>query len=549
MKRTLGVLLVSVLLISTFIALNVFPVQATTSNRGSLIDNLTTLYNKVNWGENWETIYLGNIWGTKTTADLQQALDDCQDPYTIFGISDLVSKLGIENKEKIEWALDNTVIMANGLPKTGSDGKDFFAVSSRVMLDGYYWAAKYNYDTSKWDLRKAYNSFKAAIANSPYPAALFIHYDNTPFMISYGPRYYDEAGETVDVFVRFYDMGVKTALDDALNTWNWINNNLWSVDHYNYALNWAGYECEAGGFYDIIYKLANRVDSLPNSQRILTDLQNRFLSADWGSPQWTYDGTKYYVVLHHSTGNSERRLPETIMAWAAIYAAYGNLGDTSKTTFQSMLTGFSQYEPAWSMIMNSAAGLYDSNTKEFTFSSNSGPTNEATAYGVSLMFMLGIVPNTAVLAIPLRESYYEDLFKMFDPELFNINLQSHTVTVSILKGGSVTFQFNNPVQHTFSNSGIYTVAFDSNWNSIISVNYAGSLPTNRVYMSSSSQSTVPTEFHFDLIALGVIATFMLAAVYFVKRRRKNKKRGFRKTRFCGIIHHQWCAHLSSNDLT
>ena len=49
-------------------------------------------------------------------------------------------------------------------------------------------------------------------------------------MISYGPRYYDECAETIDVFLDFYNLGITSALNDAVATWLWTNNNLWNYN-------------------------------------------------------------------------------------------------------------------------------------------------------------------------------------------------------------------------------------------------------------------------------------------------------------------------------
>ena len=303
--------------------------------------------------------------------------------------------------------------------------------------------------------------------------------------ISYGPRYYDECGETIDCFLDFYSLGITTALNDSLATWLWVNNNLWSGTNYNYALNWAGYECEAGGFLQIALKLWHVDSSLPDTQHLLGDIENRFLQEQWLSPQWTTNigGASSYVVVHMASGNSQLRLENTVMAWAAILGSYGELNSTYQSDVQSMLTGTT---PAWLELLQSP--LCDSNFPYFSEHSDSGASNDATATGADLLFMLGIVPQTAVLAVPIEENSYEYIYNILDPELFNINLTTNVVTVSLATAGTLSFQFNQTVTGSFSTSGIYTVQFSSDWNTILSITFVSTLPSNRQYMYTAPLS-------------------------------------------------------------
>ncbi len=275
-------------------------------------------------------------------------------------------------------------------------------------------------------------------------------------------------------------MGITEALNDSLATWLWTNNNLWSGTNYNYALNWAGYECAAGDFLQIALKLLNDDSSLPYTQNLLTDIENRFLQEQWDSPQWTpaLGGSSSYVVVHMASGNPELRLENTVMAWAAIIGSYGQLNSTYQTDVQSMLTGTTS---AWSELLQSP--LCGSNFPYFLeHSDDSEPTNDSTATGADLLFMLGIVPQTATLAVPLEENSYEDIYSILDPQLFNINLTTNVVTLSLATAGTLSFQFNQTVTGSFNTPGVYSMQFSPDWNTLLSIVFVSALPANRQYM-------------------------------------------------------------------
>ena len=133
------------------------------------------------------------------------------------------AKLGYTNETTIKWALNSQVMMSNGLPDTGADtlggSPEAFLVYDRYLILAYGYAIQYNYELSKWNLTEAYNSFKTSVASATYPAVLWVDSNGHPKMISYGPRYYDECGETIDVFLDFYNLGITSALNDAVVTW------------------------------------------------------------------------------------------------------------------------------------------------------------------------------------------------------------------------------------------------------------------------------------------------------------------------------------------
>ena len=256
-----------------------------------------------------------------------------------FAVDSYNAKVGYENQTTIEWALNSQVMMSDGLPYIAimMVVTEAFLVYDRYLILAYGYAIQYNYELSKWNLTEAYDSFKAGVAESAAPALLWLDSTGTPYTISYGPRYYDECGETIDAFLDFYNLGVTSALNDAVVTWLWTNNNLWNYNGngmYSYALGDPGVlECEAGGFLQIALLLQREDSNLPDINNTLTDIENRFLAEQFSSPQWN-DG-----VIQHASTNPELRLENTVMAWAAILGSYGVLPSTYQSDVQQMLTG------------------------------------------------------------------------------------------------------------------------------------------------------------------------------------------------------------------
>ena len=485
--------IIAVILVSSSIAAGLFnvPSARATELSSSLMSNLESVVNAVNYTSDINAIYQGMIVDQTSMQQLINAYNALTNPTTILQWTPILSKLGYVNQTEIEWALDNQQMMSNGLPNTGADSltgsSQAFLVYDRFLILAYGYAIQFNYDLAKWNLTEAYNSFKASVDSARYPALLWVDQNGAASTISYGPRYYDECGETVDCFLDFYSSGITTALNDAVTTWLWVNNNLWSGTNYNYALEWAGYECEAGGFVQITMKLWHDDSSLPDTQRIFSDIENRFLQEQWLSPQWTttLGGASSYVVVHMPSYNSELRLENTVMAWTAILGSYGELSSAYQSDVQNMLAGTN---PAWLELLESP--LCGSNFPMFMqHSDDSGPSNDATATGADLLFLLGIVPQTAVLAVPIEENSYQYIYNILDPGLFNINIAENTVTVSLATSGTVNFQFNSTVTAAFNQAGVYTVQFSSNWNTIVSITLVSPLPTNRQYMYTTSTPT------------------------------------------------------------
>jgi len=182
----------------------------------------------INWSESIDTVYLGFIMGQKTLQDLNNSYNSLSDSdwKSVIAWSARLQKLGIENETKIKNALDNAEMLSNGdgLPKTGSDSDgDYFSNYWGELIFGYYFADKYNYAKSKWNITKAYNNFHSAWVNTGHG---FLKYYSTTHTEASANRFYDECAETIRAFLLFYKFGVNDALQDAEDEWNYINNHL-----------------------------------------------------------------------------------------------------------------------------------------------------------------------------------------------------------------------------------------------------------------------------------------------------------------------------------
>ena len=471
-----------------------------------------------------EAYAIGNI----TMAQLQTYVDslpnsnldgggawDSVSAFYILQVEKQCAKLDgfVQNATTINWALNNITMMANGLPKDYIfEGIEAYMVYDRYVWYWYQWATDNGGNTTKWNLVKAFNSLEYAVFHSSVPAVLYIKNDNTTWIGS--GRYYDEAAETMDCFLQIYALNSPLlnntqVLADAKTVWAWIINNEWHTDHFGYYVTNDDWECEAGGFLQLAFKLLYYDSNTPNIALALTDIANRFLAESWYSPQWTLNanGTdSAFVVTHAGYGiNTVRRLENTLMAWSAIYAIYGNLTASQQANVTKMLQGYTDgtgtYKPAWEYLYDPAANLYDTASGQFKMQSDSGYGAGSDAMALSLLTYFGIVPQTGVLAIPILEDKYEDVSNLYDRDLFALDIPNRVLTMSVVTGGIFMFQYGGvPFNCTLALQGIYNVTFASDWNSITSSVKLSELPSDRLFFLHVPKA-------LDFLTSGIINLF------------------------------------------
>jgi len=444
------------------------------------------------WNSSLQTLYDGIALGQTTISELQNAVDainitSTSAAETVFYWYFELSKFGVAiNATTIEAALNETTMLPTigGLPNDYSNsGVPSFLVYNRYDLYAYQWAAELGYETSKWNLTQAYTVFNDGVSENGEPV-LCVQSNGNGWGIGYGPRYYDESAETIDMYLTFWQLGVNAALTEAEGWWNWTNSNLWEIDsstgtgYYKYAFDWNTFECEAGGFDQIIWKLYTDDPSITNVGNLLTDLETRALSQGWGSPQWAN-----YVVMH-AADNSQERLENTIMLWASPLGFYGDMNPTMQSQVQGLLDGSSGPAPAWSLLAKSE--LYDNSTGMFKMHSDGSDNVEATADAAVLTMLMSTIPVGGSLAVPVEDSVYEDINNIIDGGTSNINLASNTATISVAQPGTFLSTFGTSIfQYNLNSSGVWQLCFSSDWNTITSETLVSPLPTSRIYLGTN----------------------------------------------------------------
>ncbi len=457
-------------------------------DRNSLINTIQNLVKIINWTSDLDTAYMGLNFGKVTLQQFQTMIDSLPSNSwaTIIFWYAITTKYGIQNQTTIKRALDAATIMPNGLPtETSNEGKPCFSVHTRYLIYGYYWANKYRYNLTKWNITLAYDSYDTAVkysyARSGAPP-LWIYGDNTAETFS--GRYYDETGESLDGYLEFYKFGVPQALDRAENLWNLANSHYWNGAYYGYQGPNGSFECAAGGFEQIAWKLYHYNHSISNTTNLIADFNTRYLASLWNSPQWLFH------VIQHANTNPQRRLENTLMSWASIMGAYSSLPTSNQTAVQKLLDGTAYggvnnntlNEPAWSLLSNPSAGLYDPSSGMYRYHSDSSPNDFSTALAANLLMYLGIIQTTAKLAIPLEEINYEYTYNIIDKDLFAMDLATNSIKLPIMGTGNLTFLYGvTPISYDFSSCGVWNITFSSDWNEITSAVQTAELPTNRIY--------------------------------------------------------------------
>jgi cell division septation protein DedD len=519
--KIVTVSLLFLLCVSTFVLPgHLQTTEATGTNNysnGTLINALYNLTTSTNWAAGSSPWGYSIPWteytvdmlattiqtGVNTVSSVSAIIDNSGSPqviiywYSVYGI-----KLGLPyNQTAIEWALDNQVKLANGLPL--NYGTNTFLVYGGSLLYVYYWANYYQYDLSKWNLNAAYATFKADTYKGAYGYAGVLEINGDNSVVSAGPRYYDEWGETARCFIIFYQMGVTDALNQAILAWNYWNTVDWNAGgYYQYRPNYNDFEVEAPFFIQDALMIQNYANSsLNNINRLAKDTETRYLASGWTSPQWIYSGSKTVVdhtAVHAYSTNSQHRLPGTLGAWVALYGEWSNLTNSDQSMIRTMIlgngTGNYAY-PAWQYLLKSS--LYDSTTNMFKpFSDSTVGTPVGTSMAMEIMLLNGIVPQTATLSIPLSEWTYESSSNIINPQLLSIDFNLNQLTIGIASAGTVTFAYGStPFNYNFDNSGVYTLQFSSDWNGItgFTVSNFPNTPMNYfVQPTNSNPNPTPT---------------------------------------------------------
>ncbi len=500
--KTLAVVLTAALLLSCFFSGTsnfAYAQTVSTQSRGSaeaILDLIGNVSTHGDWNSTYQIIYDGITLGQTTITELQNSIDaininSSSTAETAFYWYYQLSKLGAcINSTTIKNAL-NTMPM---LPNVGclpfnylNSGTPSFLINNRYILYAYQWASQLDYETEKWNLTSAYNCFNNTV-NSYGKPILCVGSDGKGWGIINGPRFYDECAQTIDMYLTFWLLGIEDGLKQAQFWWNWTNEHLWTNSisgqgYYKYSVGTNDFECEAGSFDQIIWKLYAYDQSTKNIANLFVDLETRALIDGWSSPQWGD------FVVTHATSNPQQRLENTIISWAALLGLYGNMTLTMRNQVQSMLNGTAGPAPAWNLTLRSQ--LFDSATGMFRMRSDGPISAEATADAAVLLMLLSNVPVTGSLAVPVMDSVYQDLNGIIDGASFNMDLASRTVTISVSNPGTFLSMFGtNIFQYNIDAPGIWQLTFSSDWNSLTSKTQLSELPISRLYFGGANYSEI-----------------------------------------------------------
>jgi len=383
----------------------------------------------------------------------------------------------------VKLALSNIPMFNNySLPKTITTGSGYFWPHERYVLYGYRYAEELSWETGRWNITSGFLALKAV--RDWYGRAFYRLNPDIPNADSlFGTRWH-EAGSLMDSFFIFYKLGVKEALNYAVQEWEWLNNKLWLSDHFSYASSWSNWEFSGISVFPNVAKVHLKGIELGNWSRVVTDLQLRYISGLWGSPQWH---ATYKVAEHHHAGNLERRLDGTLNAWIMVNVFYGLFNSGNQTNMKNMLEG-NGVTQTW--IGLNASDLRQTATNLFRLTSSSDYSASSTALAALSLFLMGISPQDGRgLAIPLISDRHSCCGSL-DYRHFEFDYTNHKIKIPVWGGTTLKFMYGNTAATKyFETDGVYSIIFTSDWNLISQVTKVSNLYSNEYYLWTQEGGT------------------------------------------------------------
>ena len=99
--------------------------------------------------------------------------------------------------------------------------------------------------------------------------------------------------------------------------------------------------------------------------------------------------------------------------------------------------------PAWSLLSNPSAELYDPTTGLYSIHSGVTPSDDATALAENMLMDMGIIQTSASLAVPLEELCYEYNYNIIDKDLYAMDFNSNSIKIPLSSSGEITFLFGS----------------------------------------------------------------------------------------------------------
>ena len=520
-KAKIGIILTLLLICTSQIAFNLERVDA--FSEAVLADQINACLREVT---SWKDLAnIGVVMHKSSLDDFDTWITsraNASDWKGVFAVKRYAEQAGYSSSTidaKVKLALSNIPMFNNySLPKTDTSGSGYFWPWDRYVLYGYRYAEELNWGTGRWNKTSGFLALKSM--RDWYGRAFYRCNPDIPVADSlYGTRWH-QAGSLMDSFFIFYKLGVKDALDYAVQEWRWLNNKLWFNDHFNYAPSSSSWEFSGISVFPNVAKLHLNGTSLGNWSRVMTDLQYRYTSSLWSSPQW--HGT-YKVAEHHHPGNPERRLDGTLDAWIMLNTFYGLFNSGNRTNMKNMLEG-NGVTQAW--VGLNASDLRRTTTNLFRLTSSSSYSDSSTALAALGLFLIGISPQDGRgLAIPLISDRHSD-YASLNYRHFEFDYTNRKIKIPVWGGTTLKFIYGKTgATEYFETTGIYNITFTSDWNSISQVVKVSNLYFDEYYLwAQESSISAPARVIWIVAVVVTIAGLGVTLLVYFKKSRKQIKR-------------------------
>lgn len=471
----------------------------------------------------WADLYtstFGIVFGKVDLTNLDNAVTryanegDWQKVLSVKRKAEIIGYVSQTLDEKVKLALTNIDLFTCKLPKM-TDG--WWWNTYYHLLNGFRYATELGYETAKWDsAEKAYYGLK----NLRLTRDRYFHKcdPDTDTVERIGEGEWHQASALAGAWMKFYELGVKDALNMLAYEWSEFNRIYWTQDpegnHYIYRTDSPDYEAKNGSVFQTwvkAYKIYPFAVS-ENFPRIIDDLQIRYLAKGWDSPQWG----GYKVAVNRYPSDLGRRLDGTLEGWTVLHMLYKYLSDDSKLNMRNMLLGRGTTKASDAIL---SSDLFDSASNRFRMANDQPCTDRATCFGAAALFITAIAPNTGSLAIPVRAEGLETYeLEFFDPYHFGFNYEKRQIKIPVY-GGKISFTFGTKeVEADFPYDGIYAVSFSDDWNSITATSMVGKL--DKLYLV---EPKLPTATEVALTVLG--ATLATVPITYFGREALKKVKG------------------------
>lgn len=307
----------------------------------------------------------------------------------------------------------------------------------------------------------------------------YIGYTSSSGWITYY-RYYDDTMETVEFLLQ---LGGDYSVCDKI--WAFANGlspystpYFWNGLYYGYN-GQSGMETEVGPFALISGRYLLTAGTFNTyKDRIVSDLNQKLLISGYSSPLWNH------YSLNHVPAYDERRLENAVAAWAAMQAYYPVMTSAMQATLQGMCG------VGWKGLLSQSGDFYPASNM-FGWRNDGVTSMAATGAGLMYLFLNGVVPVTGSLAVPLNDEQYEDTTSWNPATMFRFDYAAHQIRIPV-NAGQLNFVFGSgTATYTFPSTGVYSIQFSSDWNTVVSTNRIGDLDAQFKYVPSGSSPPPP----------------------------------------------------------